>query len=471
MAMSPVATSQASTPKIRELEQALNKIGTTTAHKQIVFLILIGCLFDSFEQNTIGITGPMLREQWGLTGGDIGLLNTVTFGAAAVGRLLSGVIADNYGRRVMLGINLLLFTIGSLICAASPSFGFLCAGRAVVGFGLGGEISTAVTLLAEVSSAKFRGTAVGLVNVGAGGLGNFLAPAFGLLIFSLFPGASGWRWLFLSLALPSLLIVFYRRYIPETPRYLLSKNRIAEANKVLSILASGKLNAKDLAVVPYLSDGGEPFKTGNAAWSDIFKPPYASRTVPVTIAILMSYGAQLSVLTLLPMMLVAQGYTLSSSLLFTMVIQTGSFFGTVAASAFGFMFPRKLVLTTGAICACVAALCFGFLAANIYLLLFFGALFQFFVLVLNTTIWIYAPELYPTRSRAFGVAFILASGTAAGAIVPLISGLVLDRHGLVGVFAMIAVMYGVFAACIQFGPETFGKSMEDLNVVALPEAA
>ncbi|KJC52290.1 MFS transporter [Bradyrhizobium sp. LTSP849] len=471
MAMGPVATSSSDTPKIRELEGALNKIGTTAAHKKIVFLILIGCLFDSFEQNTVGITGPMLREQWGLTGGDIGLLNTITFGTAAAGRLLSGVISDKYGRRIMLGINLLLFTIGSLICASAPSFGLLCVGRAVVGFGLGGEISTAVTMLAEVSSTKFRGTAVGLVNVGAGGLGNFLAPAFGLLIFTLFPGPSGWRWLFLSLALPSLLIVFYRRYIPETPRYLLSKNKIAEANKVLSILASGKLNPKGLTVTSYLSDGGEPFKTGNAAWSEIFKPPYASRTIPVTIAILMSYGAQLSVLTLLPMMLVAQGYTLSTSLLFTMIIQTGSFLGTVSASAFGYMFPRKLVLTVGSICACVASLCFGFLGVNIYLLLFFGAVFQFFVLVLNTTIWIYAPELYPTRSRAFGVAFILASGTAAGAVMPLISGRVLDSYGLVGVFAMIAVMYGIFAACIQFGPETFGKSMEDLNIAALPEGA
>jgi putative MFS transporter len=469
MAMGPVAASSSDTPKIRELEGALNKIGTTAAHKKIVFLILIGCLFDSFEQNTVGITGPLLREQWGLTGGDIGLLNTITFGTAAAGRLLSGVISDNFGRRVMLGINLLLFTIGSLICAFAPSFGLLCLGRAVVGFGLGGEISTAVTMLAEISSAKFRGTAVGLVNVGAGGLGNFLAPAFGLLIFSLFPGPNAWRWLFLSLALPSLLIVFYRRYIPETPRYLLSKNKVADANRVLSVLASGRLNPKDLAVTPYLSEGGEPFRTGGAAWSEIFRSPYRSRTIPVTIAILMSYGAQLSVLTLLPMMLVAQGYTLSASLLFTMIIQAGSFLGTVSASAFGYMFPRKLVLTVGAICACGAALCFGFLAANIYLLLFFGAIFQFFVLVLNTTIWIYAPELYPTRVRAFGVAFILASGTAAGAVMPLVSGRVLDGYGLVGVFAMIAVMYGIFAACIQFGPETFGRSMEDLSLVALPD--
>jgi putative MFS transporter len=104
------------------------------------------------------------------------------------------------------------------------------------------------------------------------------------------------------------------------------------------------------------------------------------------------------------------------------------------------------------------------------LVLFFGATFQFFVLLLNTTIWIYAPELYPTRIRAFGVAFILASGTAAGSFMPLVSGRVLDSYGLVGVFCMIAVMYGIFAICVRFGPETYGKSLEDATIDA-PAAA
>ena len=200
MAGGYTAPTPSNDPAIRELEGALAKIGVTNAHKQIIALILFGCLFDSFEQNTVGIVGPALRSTWGLSAADIGILNTITFGSAALGRLLSGVISDRYGRRVMLGINLILFTIGSLGCALSPSFGVLCICRAIVGFGLGGEVSTAVTMLSEICSPKFRGTATGLVNVGAGGFGNFLAPAFGLLIFSVFAGANNWRWLFASLA-------------------------------------------------------------------------------------------------------------------------------------------------------------------------------------------------------------------------------------------------------------------------------
>ncbi|WP_371930122.1 MFS transporter [Bradyrhizobium sp. CCGUVB1N3] len=447
---------------MQQLESTLEQIGVTKAHKHIIALILFGCLFDSFEQNTIGIAGPALRAQWGLTATDIGLLNTITFGTAAIGRLTSGAIGDRYGRRIMLGINLLLFTIGSLACALAPSFGALCVARAIVGFGVGGEISTAVTMLAEFCSPRFRGTAAGLVNVGAGGFGNFLAPAFGLVVFSLFSGSENWRWLFASLALPALLVVFYRRYIPETPRFLVSVGKLAEANRVLSILASGSLNPRGLEVTHYLTESNVTNEAApKGAWTGIFKGQYLVRTIAVSIAIVMSYGAQLSVLTLMPIIFVAKGHTLSGSLLFTMIIQSGSVLGTIAASMFGYYLPRKKVLTVGAVCACLAALCIVYLGNSLVMLLLLGALFQFFVLLLNTSIWIYAPELFPTRMRAFGVAFILAAGSAAGSFVPSISGLLFDHYGIIGVFALAAAMYAVFAASIQFGPETYGKPMEE----------
>jgi putative MFS transporter len=460
-----------------QLDRALDDIGVTSAHKTILGLVLIGCLFDSFEQNAIGLIAPMLRQQWGLTAGDIGLLNTVTFGAAAIGRLTSGLIADRWGRRVMLTADLLLFTLGALLCAAASSLPMLAFGRAIVGFGLGGELAVAVTMLAEFCSQKFRGTAVGLINVGAGGLGNFLAPAFGLLIFTLFPGENGWRWLFLCLVIPAVLAAFYRRLIPETPRYLLAKGRVAETNRVLSKLASGTLSGEP-PLQTFVTEAAHASETSAAALRagrktstnplDIFKMPLLRRTASVGVAIWMTYGAQISVLTLMPTMLVAQGYTITRSLVFTLIMQAGSFAGASVASLLGYHFPRKRVLTIGAVLACLAALAFGFLAKSIVLILACGALFQFFVLLLNTTIWMYSPELFPTRVRAFGTSFILATGTAAGAAMPLIAGRVFDAHGLAGVFGMIAAMYAIFTVSIQLAPETYGRRLDDSS--AIPEA-
>jgi putative MFS transporter len=462
-----LVASPADTARLQQLEAALNRIGVTGAHRSILGLILIGCLFDSFEQNSIGIIGPVLREYWGLSATDIGFLNTITFGLGAAGRLLSGYLADRVGRRTMLTIDLLLFTLGAIICALAPNYGVLAGGRAIVGFGLGGEISVAVTILAEFCSSRFRGTAVGLINVGAGGVGNFLAPAFGLMVFAIFPGPDRWRWLFACLVLPALLGALYRLYIPETPRYLLSRGKVAEANQVLSKLATGRLSSRPAThayiTAPATQAHGKP---QHARLSDVVRGKFARRTIPVAIAIWMTYGAQLSVLTMMPTILVAQGYTITRSLMFTMVMQSGSLLGALAASILGYRVPRKLVLLPGAVLACVASLCFGFLANSVGLILLCGATFQFFVLLLNTTIWIYAPELYPTRIRGTGTALILATGTLAGAIMPLAAGRLFDGLGIAGVFGMIAVMYAIFALSVRIAPETFGRSMEDIDLPA-----
>lgn len=452
-------------PQMRQLETALNGMNITRSHRYIIFMVVCGVMFDVFEQNAVGLVAPLLREQWGLSGTDIGFLNTITFIAAAMGRLLSGYCADRFGRRFMLNVNLALFTFGAILCALAPDYLFLAIGRFIVGIGLGGEITTAVTMLAEFCSARFRGTAVGLINVGGGGLGNMLAPAFALAVFAIFPGENSWRWLFACLVLPAVFIVFYRRYVPETPRYLVSQGRIEEANKVLSMLAAGKLNNGQYAYHAYITaDSSAPAPAATAtSFTEIFKGKYLRRTIAVGIASWMTFGAQLSVLTLMPTILVSQGYSITKSFAFTIIMQSGSLLGALTASTLGYYFPRKRVLTIGAIAACIAGLLFGTQTHNIAVILTCGALFQFCVLTLNTTIWIFAPELYPTRIRGIGTSFLLALGTIGGALMQIPAGKMFDLHGVAGMFGMVAVMYVIFALAVQFAPETFDRSIEDTD--------
>lgn len=175
----------------------------------------------------------------------------------------------------------------------------------------------------------------------------------------------------------------------------------------------------------------------------------------------MTFGAQLSVLTLMPTILVAQGYSITKSFSFTIVMQMGSLAGAIAASTMGYYFPRKRVLTVGAMAACLAGLAFGNFTDSVAMILVCGALFQFCVLTLNTSIWIFAPELYPTRIRALGTSFLLALGTIGGAMSQVLAGKMFDLHGVSGMFGMIAAMYFIFAIAVQFAPETFGRSIEE----------
>lgn len=128
-------------------------------------------------------------------------------------------------------------------------------------------------------------------------------------------------------------------------------------------------------------------------------------------------------------------------------------------------------MTGGAVAACLAALAFGFLAGTPALVLVLGGTFQFFVLLLNSTVFAWAPELYPTRVRAFGTSMIAVQGNVAGAFVPIGAGLLLDHAGVVPVFVLTAAMYGVMAVAVRFAPETHGRPLEDINVEASSPAA
>lgn len=455
-------TEGTTTPLAQQIEGAYQRIGVTGAHRHIVLMILLGVFFDALEQNAVGITGPILRESWGLGAADIGLLNTMTFTATALGRVATGLIIDKYGRRNMLVINLIIFAGGSLLCAVAPNYPILAAGRFIVGFGLGGEIAVAVIMMAEFFAARHRGTAVGLINVTAAGLGNMLAPAFGILVFTLFDGPDKWRWVFGLLFIPALLVMFFRRYVPETPRFLAAQGRIDEANLVITRLARGKLSGPVHNPETYITAVPGPATTApKGHWKDALRGHLLKRTTLLCIAVCMSYAAQISMLTLMPTILVSRGYAVNTSLWFTLIMQSGSLLGAATAAFLASRLPRKKVLTGAAVLGCAAGLSMAFLANDIAVIVACGVVFNFSVIILNTTIWLFAPELYPTRTRGFGTSIILAAGSLSGGLFPLISGIIFDAAGLTGMFATLAGLFVILGIVVQFPPETFGKPMEE----------
>ncbi|MCM6762859.1 MFS transporter [Rathayibacter sp. ZW T2_19] len=445
------------------IEAAYSRIGITGAHVGIVAMILFGVFFDAIEQNTVGVAGPVLAADWGLAGAELGLLNTATFTAVALGRVLAGVVMDRVGRRTLLGANLLVFAVGSLLCALAPSYEILVAARFLVGLGLGGEIATAVIMLAEFFSAKHRGTAVGLINVAAAGLGNMLAPLFGVIVFSVFTGDDRWRWLFGLLVVPALAVVLYRRALPETPRYLAARGRTAEANTVINRLAQGRLHRPLSEEVDYLGTSGPAAVAvgGTPQWTELFGRRHRRTTIALGVAVCMSYAAQISMLTLIPLILTSRGFDITSALWYTLVMQSGSLVGALVAALAARRLPRKLTLTVAAILGVGAGLGFGFLGTTIALVLLFGFLFNFSVIVLNTTIWLFAPEQYPTRIRGLGTSVILALGSLSGGLFPLLAGAVLDASGVGGMFALLAGLFAICAIAVQFPRETVGRPMAE----------
>ncbi|HEX3785147.1 MAG TPA: MFS transporter [Pseudonocardiaceae bacterium] len=448
----------------------MDRIGWTRAHWIVAGMVLAGMFFDALEQDTTGAITQGLKASFGVGTAGLAFVNTVMIIGGLVGRITTGYLADRRGRRYTLAFNLLLYTLGGILSAIAPNLMFLEVSRFIVGVGLGGEFTVGLTLVTEMVATKYRGNIAASLNIGSGGVGNFVA--FGLFLIVLGPlnsilggTSASWRWLYVLLAVPALLVVFIRRYMPESPRFLLSKGRLDEANEALTTLASGRMRRKGAgtattyltdADIPDVVDRSVPLRTLATAGS-------LRRTAAVGIASWMSFGAQITLLVLMPTILVAQGYSITASLAFTMVMNLGSLLGACAAALVARNIGRRTTVITAAVLGCGAAVAFASFAHGATLILLLGGIFQFFALLLNTTLAAWSPEVYPTEVRALGTSIVNGIGNVSGAVMPLIAVPVFASWGMAGVFLMLALMYVLLAIAALFAPETYRLSLEEIN--------
>lgn len=453
----------------RELSAALDAIPFRRAHVLILVLVAFGALFDAIEQYNVGLAAPQIAQQWSLSNTQVGLLTTLTFAGMALGSLIAGITGDRYGRRITYMYNLLLYTLGALLAAFAPDIGWLLVARLIVGIGLGGELNTGLTLVAELVPTKVRGAAVATVNIAAGGLGIFASSALAALVLGPLESALGgpthaWRWLLGVLVLPALLVFVYRWFLPESPRYLLVGGRVNEANGVLTRLAANRLRpVKGMPVTRYIDIAeGERLPRQRVRLAEIFEGRLARNTIVIWIVSAMTFGAQVAITVFMPSVLVARGFDVSTSLAYTTVINVGGLIGAVLASVFGYRFKRRVVLGYGSIAAVIVAIGFG-TSASLAMVLLLGGVLQLMFILLNTTTWVWAPELYPTRVRAFGTGASVTVGLVSASLIPLVAGIIFDAVGALGMFVLVGVMYVVMAVTVRFGPETHGASLEDIS--------
>lgn len=455
------------------LSGVLDRIGFTRVQAAVIILLMAGLFFDTLEQNSTGAMGPLIKDSLGIGNAQLTLINTVTVIGGLAGRLIGGYIADRWGRRTALSLNLLVYTLGGLISAAAVNYEMLLVSRFVVGIGLGGEFTVGLAILAELVATRHRGRMLATLNISSGGIGNIVSFGFFLMVLGPLGNVLGgddtsWRWTYVILALPAVLVVFFRRYLPESPRFLLSKGLVEEANRSLTRLASGSIaGLRDPGPTQQFVTLDDVLPTTKTSYTEVFRGQNLRRTVAIGSASWMSFGAQVTLLFLMPILLMSRGYSLSDSLLFTMIMNIGSLLGACAACYLAGRFPRRKTVMTAAVLGCISAIAFATLAQNAVLILVLGAIFQFFTMLLNTMLSVWTPELFPTSIRAMGTSVVNGIGNIAGAVMPFAALFFFNIAGIAGVFFMIAGMYALLVVAARFGPETLNKSLEEVteNVV------
>ena len=380
----------------------------------------ISWLFDAMDIGMLSFIIAALAVSWGLGADQTGLLTAINSIGMAFGAAIAGSLADKFGRKAILLATLILFSIATGLSAFATSFFMLAVLRFIAGFGLGGELPVASTLVSESVPVKERGRVIVLLE-------SFWAAGWlvaAIISFFVIP-KFGWQAAFLIGALPVFYAIYLRRNIKDSPKYI------------------NQSETKKLSLLERLTF--------------IWSAPYRRSTTVLWVLWFTVVFSYYGIFLWLPSVMVLKGYSLVKSFLYVLIMTLAQLPGYFTAAYFIEKFGRKFVLVVYLTCTAISAVWFG-LAESVTTLLISGALLSFFNLGAWGGLYAYTPELYPTEARATGVGLATAIGRVGGILGPFLVGYLVSKEieiSVIFVIFFIAIIIGVLGVAF-WGKETKG---------------
>lgn len=424
-------------------------------HYKLLLVTGLGWLFDSMDTGLIAFILPVLAKEWGLAPGQMGLIGSIGLIGMALGAVVSGTIADRIGRKKVFTITVLLYSIASAFCALSWNYQSLLVFRFLVGFGLGGELPVAATLVSEYAPSRVRGRFIVLLE-SFWGLGWIAAACIAYFFIPLY----GWRMAFLIGALPALYVCLIRMHMPESVRYLLAHGRVGEARKIVVSLE----RQLHVPVAPFVSEKETVPVVAKASFRELWKKPFASRTIMLW---LVWFGINFSyygIFMWLPSLVFQQGFTVVKTFEYVLIMTLAQLPGYYCAAWLVDKIGRKYTLSAFLLFSGVASYFFGH-ASTAAALMMWGSVMSFFNLGAWGVLYTYTPEQYPTAIRALGSGWAAGFGRFGGMAAPMMVGTLLARSfGFASVFYMFALVFAAVAVIVMsLGVESKQKDLESIS--------
>lgn len=438
-------------------------------HKLVVVLVGIGSFFDLYEVFLGGVLAPILAKEFAL--GSLGKAAVVGSGFLGmfVGANVLSIASDRLGRRRVFILNLLTYSLFSLLAAFSPNIEVFLVLRFLAGIGLGAELVLVDTYLAEFLPARVRGRYIAWAYT-VGFLGVPVAALLGgkLVAAQQIAGVDGWRWLLVAGALGALFVLWMRRVLPESPRWLEAHGRRDEAVAVVRGIAA-KAGAPEAAEHVPERSADPPAGVGPRARSTsevlriAFTGVYRTRTIMLFVFHILQTVAYYGFGTLAPLVLVAKGFEITDSLAYAALSFAGYPIGSLISVPLVERFERKYLIIASALAIAVFGIVFAAAAAP-WLIVLAGFLLTSSSNVFSNSFHIYQAEIFPTaiRSTASGVAYSLSRATSA--VLPFVAVPLLASAGPVAVFGGSAVLIVVLCLDVGLlGPRTTGRALEEVG--------
>jgi MFS transporter, putative metabolite:H+ symporter len=454
---------------------------------QLVFLLSIGAFFEIYDLLMTGYVSPGLFRSGAFVEGhgalfglsDQAAFASSTFAGLWMGTLLLGSLADRFGRRAIFTFALLVYAAATFIMALQNGALGIFAWRFIAGIGIGCEMVTIDTYIAELVPGTIRGKAFAVSQ----GIMFCSVPTVAFLSWMLLPyrpfGIDGWRLVALFPALAAVVAWWIRRRLPESPRWLAQQGRFEEAERTMAGIearvrhelgrelpvpvAPADEPAAAAAAAPQPPPPLAPAPNTGAQFREILQPPYRRRTVMLAVFHVFQTIGFYGFGNWVPKLLSSQGIAITSSMkyafLIAVVYPLAPFIFTLIADRF----ERKRQIVVAAISTGV----FGVLFArqtDPRLLIVFGVLITVSNNLMSYAYHAYQSELFPTRIRSRAVGFVYSFSRLSTIFSSFAIALVLANFGSVGVFVFIAFSMGVVVVVIAcFGPRTRGLALEAIE--------
>ncbi|BBZ30482.1 MFS transporter [Mycolicibacterium madagascariense] len=445
---------------LTEIGQRLDHLPVGPMHRRVVVAIGLGLFFEIYEIFLSSTISTTLKTQYDLDGTTLKLLLASTFVGMFIGSAALGGLADRIGRRRAFLFNLVWFSTWSLIGAFSPAPWFLVATRFLAGIGVGAEYPVADAYLSDVLPKTDRGRLAAWAYTWS-----FVAvPALGFLSLALTKrsllGIPGWRLLLVLGAVGAVLVMLMRRGLPESPRWLASVGRDADARAALAQFETGAPPA------PAAPD--EPAPAPAVATNPIARlriSPYPERLGMLGVFHVCQAFGYYGFGTLAALVLVSRGYDVTSSLLYTAL----SFLGYPVGSALSVPLFKRVERKYLVLATIAALAAFGLLFATVpspALIVLFGFLTTATSNVFSNVYHVYQAEIFPTDVRATAVGWTYSLSRLSSAALPFVLIPVLDDYGAGAMFTVVLVALGIAAGVVAWvGPRTSRRNLEEINPV------
>jgi MFS transporter, putative metabolite:H+ symporter len=435
----------------------LDRIPVWPWEKRLLWVVGAGYFFAFFDIVTISFALPVIATQFHASKGAVSLSVTSSLIGYIIGAFADSQVADKWGRKLSLAVSVILFSVGTALAALSWNVTSLIIFRFISGLGIGAEIAAVTTYLSEISPAPLRGRYTSWATTAA--YAGFAVVPFVARV--LVPNyAAGWRILFGIGALGGLTILFMRRGLPASPRWLVSQGRTEEAAKLVTKAeetARDNLDAHE-ELPPPEPVPDEPPAEGFPLKA-LLRPPMARRLFLFIAIWFIYYVGNYGWLTLAPTLFLDKGYSLADSTTYLIISGIGFLAGAFATTRFSDRFERKYSAAMFAVAWAISLLVIG-LAVSPTVIIVFGFIASTTVGLLVPLLYTYTAEHFATNARATGVALTDGLGHIGGALAPLIVLGANSAWGFSGAFIVMAVTGVLTAALILLGIRATGRSLE-----------